>query len=117
MITYFTPEGGEKAVDSFYEFVPLGNDQYAFQTPSERLVVDYTDAVKSMTYTSLDIDAAQKYDVSTEGIYPKGEGANVEWVKQRGAFTQVYSFDGSTLTVEAKGMFNNEPKTVVVPVA
>lgn len=84
-----------------YEFIPLGQDQYAFQTDKERAVVTYADgAIKGFRYTMQDEDIPG-YTAEHDGIYPQADGLDEAWVQEKGPFEQTMTFDGSTLHIEA----------------
>lgn len=82
-------------IDGFFEFVPLGSDQYAFQTTTERSIVNYKDGkILSFVYA---YDSAG-YSSESDSIYPSGEDVNTEWVlsKEEDEYQQYINFDGKT---------------------
>ncbi|HEX2947115.1 MAG TPA: hypothetical protein VHT96_14305 [Clostridia bacterium] len=92
-------------VDSFFEFIPLGDNKYAFQTNKERAIVVYKDGkVLSFTYSML--AEAPYYDSESDSIYPAGKGADDSWISQKGEdnYQEFYSFNGTTIRINADGI-------------
>jgi len=103
-------------LSSFYEFVPLGGDKYAYQTDGERAVIGYAGGnVTSFVYAAT--NQGVKYDVAKDGIFPSGSGANEAWVTALGAdsLSKIYNFDGTTLKIDAVPMMGDRLQ-VEIPV-
>jgi hypothetical protein len=94
-------------VTEFFEFIPLGSDQYAFQRNAERGIVNYKNgAILSFVYTKNNSKDGE-YNSESDSIYPSGAGANIEWVTSEGedGYEQYFYFDGKNikLSVDAFG--------------
>ena len=88
-------------VTEFYEFIPLGSDQYAFQTNTERAIVGYKDGkTLSFVYTKINTKD-EKYSSKSDSIYPSGSDANNEWVTAKGEdqYEQYFYFDGENIKI------------------
>lgn len=91
-------------VTEFFEFVPLGNDQYAYQTNKERAMVIYRNGqLESFIYTKIDNNDTD-YDLESQSIYPTGAGVNNEWVAGQGedGYAEYYFFDGTTIKLSVE---------------
>lgn len=87
-----------------FEFTPLGNDQYAFQTLYERAIVGYKDGViSSLVYSLKPRSIELAYNLKTDNVYPNAAGADEAWVRASGdgGFEQVIVFDGTKLQISA----------------
>lgn len=94
-------------VASFYEFIPLGDNKYAFQTDKERAIVVYKDGkILSFTYSLL--GKAPYYDSESDSIYPEGKGTDDSWISQKGedSYQEFYSFNGTTIRINANAIKN-----------
>lgn len=101
-------------VTEFFEFIPLGSDQYAFQTDIERAVVNYKDGkLISFIYTISNRQDAV-YDNETDSIYPMGTGANNEWTAPKGedGYEQYFSYDGKNIKLSVNA-FGERIKTEI----
>jgi len=119
----FDPEHGslrmtyvEKGkIKQFYEFVPLGEGEYAFRTETEKAVVAYNAGkIQHFSYTSNSSAA----DFEPGSIYPSGEGSDAVWVISGGveSYTKCIIFDGKTILVDAKPI-NGNRINVSIPVS
>lgn len=110
---YYPTSGGLRMVEKtdgkvteFFEFIPLGGDQYAFQTDTERAVVNYKDG-RALSFTYTKSDSKDAYDNESDSIYPSGAGASVEWIAPKGedGYEKYFSYDGKNikLSVDAFG--------------
>lgn len=91
-------------VTTFFEFIPLGSDQYALQTRTERGIVNYKDGkVLSFVYTMLYYDG-NEYNSESDSIYPSGSGANIEWAASKGEdeYSQYIKFDGKNFKINVQ---------------
>lgn len=88
----FHPETGSlRLIDTdggqmleLYEFVPLGDDKYAFQTQNERAIVEYKEGrIVSFIYT-LNRSEDFVYQADTDGIFGECEGIDEAWVLAKG---------------------------------
>lgn len=99
-------ERSDGKVTEFFEFIPLGGDQYAFQTDTERAVVNYKDG-RALSFTYTKSDSKDAYDNESDSIYPSGAGASVEWIAPKGedGYEKYFSYDGKNikLSVDAFG--------------
>jgi hypothetical protein len=92
------------------EFVPLGQDRYAFQTLYERGIVGYKEGkVTSLIYSVKKRMKETAYDPKAGSIYPDGKGANDSWVSNSGedAYEQFITYDGSKLKISATDFMGN----------
>lgn len=88
----------------FFEFVPLGEDKYAFQTLYERGIVEYKDGkISSFIYSVNTRTKESAYSPNADSIYPNGTGADEAWVSKSGedAYDQFITFDGTKLKISA----------------
>ncbi len=109
-------------ITEFFEFIPLGNDQYAFQTDEERAIVIYKNGeLESFSYTKISNyntnlfdDPSIKYDGESDSIYPTGVGANTDWVLARGedSYAEYYAFNGTTIKISYE-TFNGRVKVEI----
>ena len=93
-------------VSELIEFVPLGEDRYAFQTLSERAVITYKDSeITAFAYSLLKSEMAG-YDPESDGIFKK-TGLNEEWVMAAGenSYSQRVTYDGTVLKIHAESFF------------
>ncbi len=108
MVALFDPNSGglsytgytDGVAESLYEFIPIGGNQFAFQTRSERAIIEYKDGeILSFVYTSITADDA--YYTSADSIFGKGSAANQKWVDGKGAdgYGDYYTYDGKTLVM------------------
>jgi len=98
-----TDVNGKDMVE-FYEFVPLGNDQYAFQTLYERAMITYKDGyVSSFIYSLKPRTSELAYNPKIDNIYPNAASVNEAWVLASGedTFDQMIVFDGTKLSISA----------------
>jgi hypothetical protein len=100
---------GDKQV-FYYEFVPLGNNKYAVQSNKTRIIVEYKNGQVNSFAASK--NGAADYDAAKDSIYPTGANANEAWVTKAGAdsYEQVLSFDGKTIKLNVKGIFDKDPR-------
>lgn len=101
-------------VTEFFEFIPLGSDQYAFQTNSERGIVNFKDRkTSSFVYTKLSFNDS-KYSSESDSIYPSGTGASMEWAVFRGedGYEQYFNFDGKNIKLSMQ-TFKERIKTEI----
>ncbi len=94
-------------VTEFFEFIPLGSDQYAFQTDTERGIVNYKNGKALSFVYSKTARKDSTYSSESDSIYPSGAGADIEWVAPKGedGYEQYFHFDGENikLSVDAFG--------------
>ncbi|MGE4277187.1 MAG: hypothetical protein AB7E30_08420 [Lawsonibacter sp.] len=88
----------EGMITEFFEFIPLGDGEYAFQNDEERAIVVYQNGkLKSFVYTKTGSNAG--YDNETDSIFPAGTWVDMDWTAGLGedVYTEYYSFDGKTI--------------------
>ncbi len=108
-------EATNGAADSFYEFVPLGGDAYAYRTPRECAYVVYKDgAIQRFAYSSLARDEAS-YAADNGGIYPSGGSATEAWVCEKSAemYYAVFTYDGTALSISTRD-FGGKPVQLTI---
>ena len=118
---YDTSSGGMRMVEKtdgevteFFEFIPLGSDKYAFQTNTERGIVNYKDGkTLSFVYTKLN-PKDREYSSQSDSIYPSGAGASIEWVAAKGedGYEQYLNFDGEYIKLSVE-FFGDRTKTQI----
>jgi len=94
--------GGEMV--ELFEFVPLGEDKYAFQTLHERAIVEYKDGkITSFTYSLNERTKEKAYNPDTDSIFPNGTGVDKAWASKSGenGYEQFITFDGAKLQISA----------------
>jgi hypothetical protein len=120
----YSPEKGSlRLVDKdgsqlveLYEFVPLGEDKYAFQSLYERGIVEYKNGkILSLIYSLNKRDKASAYDITKDSIYPEGQGTDEAWVLKYGEdnYEQYISFNGSTLKIAADSFMGGRLKAEI----
>jgi hypothetical protein len=90
-------------VTEFFEFIPLGDGRYVFQTDDERAFVLYRNGkLESFVYTRTDGGAG--YSGDTDSIYPAGAGVDEKWAAGTGGdvYAEHYAFDGQTIKLNVK---------------
>ncbi|NLH00916.1 MAG: hypothetical protein GX488_03255 [Clostridiales bacterium] len=90
-------------ITEFFEFIPLGDGQYAFQNDTERALGVYRDGnLESFVYTRAGSNAG--YDNKTDSIFPAGAPVDGNWAAGRGEndYAEHYSFDGQTVKLNVK---------------
>jgi hypothetical protein len=95
-------DGGE--VIELYEYVPLGNNTYAFQTLYSRALVEYKDGIiLSFVYSLNEQGETPAYSPEADGIFENSGNADESWVAAAGedSYEQFISFDGKTLRIAA----------------
>jgi hypothetical protein len=110
-------DGGE--VIEFYEYVPLGNDTYAFQTLYSRAVVEFRDGkILSFVYAQITQGETPAYSPESDGIYENSAGVNEAWVSSAGAdsYDQYITCDGTTLHIAADSFFDDNRLDVEIQV-
>lgn len=106
--------GGE--VTELLEFVPLGEDKYAFQTLYERGIVEYSDGkIISFIYSKNEQTKESAYNRNADSIYPNGTGADEAWVSKSGedGYQQFITFDGTKLHISATDFTGSKLKTEI----
>ena len=101
----------EEELLEFFEYVPLGNDRYAFQTLYERAIVSYQDGeITSLSYSLKPRSFEYAYSPETDNIYPDGMGADDAWVFAAGkdVFEQTIVLDGANLQISAEDFTGEE---------
>ena len=101
----------EEELLEFFEYVPLGNDRYAFQTLYERAIVSYQDGeITSLSYSLKPRSFEYAYSPETDNIYPDGMGADDAWVFAAGkdVFEQTIVLDGTNLQISAEDFTGEE---------
>ncbi|NCB53074.1 MAG: hypothetical protein EOM54_14550 [Clostridia bacterium] len=96
-------ENTEGTITEFFEFIPLGDGQYAFQNDTERASAVYQDgSLKSFIYTRTGSNAG--YDNETDSIFPAGISTDGNWIAGLGEndYAEYYAFDGRTIKLNAK---------------
>lgn len=91
-------------LSEFLEFVPLGEDTFAFQNGGSRALAVVRDgALVSFTYAAKNSDD-KAYTLEADGIYPSASGLDASWVAPDGSekYNQYFAFDGATMIVDAK---------------
>ena len=104
-------DGGRNV--EMFEFVPLGQDRYAFQTLYDRGIIGYKDGkVNSLIYSANERSDESAYDPDRDSIYPEGKGVDDTWVSKanKGTFEQFITFDGTKLSISAKDFTGTELK-------
>lgn len=104
-------DGGRNV--EMFEFIPLGQDRYAFQTLYERGIIGYKDGkVTSLIYSANERSEGSAYDPVSDSIYPEGKGVDDSWVSKAnsGAFEQFITFDGTKLSISVKDFTGTELK-------
>lgn len=87
----------------FFEFIPLGDGQYALQNDTERALAVYRDGnLASFVYTRTGSNAG--YDSETDSIFPAGAPVDGNWAAGRGEndYAEYYAFDGQTVKLNVK---------------
>ena len=93
----------EGTITEFFEFIPLGDGQYAFQNDTERALAIYQDGnLESFVYTRTGSNAG--YDNETDSIFPAGAPVDGNWAAGRGEndYAEYYAFDGQTVKLNVK---------------
>jgi len=93
-----------KELLEFFEYVPLGNDRYAFQTLYERAILTFRDGkITSLVYSLKPRSNESAYGPDTDNIFPDGTEADDAWVIAAGkdAFEQWIVYDGKKLQISA----------------
>lgn len=106
--------GGE--VMELLEFVPLGEDKYAFQTLYERGIVEYGDGkIASFTYSLNERTKESAYKPDADSIYPNGTGVDKAWASKSGqdGYEQFITFDGTKLHISATDYTGTKLKTEI----
>jgi hypothetical protein len=104
-------------ITEFFEFIPLGNGQYAFQNDTERALADYRDGnLDSFVYTRAGSNAG--YDNKTDSIFPAGAPVDGNWAAGRGEndYAEYYVFDGLTVKLNVKTFGGRIITKISVPV-
>lgn len=103
----------DKELNEMFEYVPLGNGMYAWQTLSERMVMNWDgQQITECAYSSL--NGEMKY-TERDSIYRDAKRCNYKWVQQRDSFSTYISYRDDLLTISASGMFGGSIKTVEIP--
>ena len=68
---------GEKKLDSFIEFVPLGGGRYALQSRNERGIMEMLDG-KAVGYEYAAFKGS--FDPETDSIFPTASGVDATWI-------------------------------------
>ncbi|NCB52995.1 MAG: hypothetical protein EOM54_14140 [Clostridia bacterium] len=93
----------EGTITEYFEFIPLGDGQYAFQNDTERALAVYRDGnLESFVYTRTGSNAG--YDNETDSIFPAGAPVDENWAVGRGKndYAEYYAFDGQTVKLNVK---------------
>jgi hypothetical protein len=96
-------DGG--ATLEMYEFVPLGEDKYAFQTMYERAIVEYKNSKITSFIYSLNTRSIENAYTDSDSIYINSTDISEAWVSAAGAdsYEQYVTYDGTTLKITASG--------------
>lgn len=89
---------GDKKLDNFIEFVPLGGGRYALQSEYERGIVELLNG-KAVSYEY----AAYKipFDAEADSIFPKASGADTAWITAGSEMYQHITLDSKSLHIWA----------------
>jgi hypothetical protein len=107
-------DGGQ--VLEIVEYLPLGNDRFAFQTQYERAVVEYKDGKITSFVYSLRERVSENAYADADSIYKSGAAFDEAWVTADGkdSYEQYVTYDGTTLQIDASS-FMGDRLTVAVP--
>ena len=76
-------ENTEGTITEFFEFIPLGDGQYAFQNDTERALAIYQDGnLESFVYTRTGSNAG--YNNEADSIFPAGTSTDGNWTVSLG---------------------------------
>ena len=89
---------GEKKLDSFIEFVPLGGGRYALQSEKERGIVELLDGA-AVAYDYAAFNA--KFNPEADSIFPSGTGADAAWITAGGEMYQHITLTADSLHIWA----------------
>lgn len=95
-------ENTEGMITEFFEFIPLGDGQYAFQADQERALAVYQNGkLASFVYTRT---GGAGYDNENDSIFPAGTSAGGNWAAGpgEGVCAEYYAFDGQTVKLNVQ---------------
>ena len=91
-------------LDSFFEYIELGNDTYIWQNDTERMIMTYSDKViGSCYYSSLNEEATEYTEADL--LYGKEITADPSWVTAIENYHTLITFDGTVLDITTTNAF------------
>ena len=96
-----------------FQYRELGNDTYAWQSGTERLVMSFKDKTVYTCWYSKLPEEAQRY-TEADSVFSTDQVPDESWVMARGDFSTEIRFDGTTLSVRTAGSwFGGEGSAVI----
>lgn len=96
-----------------FQYRELGNDTYAWQSGTERLVMSFKDKTVYTCWYSKLPEEAQRY-TEADSVFSTDQVLDESWVMARGDFSTEIRFDGTTLSVRTAGSwFGGEGSAVI----
>ena len=95
-----TLQDSDKVVNTIYEFVPLGNNEYLFQANGERLYVVYDEENGVGDYAYIDLKDGVEFGPEDK-IYETGVADPAAWIREKKDDASfIFTRKGNTMTVE-----------------
>lgn len=95
-----TLQDSDKVVNTIFEFVPLGENMYAFQSNGERLYVVYDEESGVGDYAYIDLKEGAEFGPEDE-IYESGVADPAAWIREKkDDASYIFTRKGNTTTVE-----------------
>lgn len=91
-------------LNTFFEYISLGNNTYVWQSARERLLMEYQDKVIGYSYYS-NLNETSTYYTEADLLYGTDAVPTVQWVMERDDFHTKISFDGTEMDVTTVNFF------------